>query len=94
MFDKYGESRVKLVFNNNILQKVYIVHLDPTMTLNRLRDVYSKTTNLESESFDPPSNGYGYGIASNTIYFSGKAKYECSNNYNSKDYLFIITLLD
>ncbi len=92
--DKYGENRVKLVFYGNYLQKIFVVQLDPTKTLNRLKDVYAKTTNAEADTFDPPSNGYGSGIASNTPYYSGRAKYECSNNYSTRDYLFIITILD
>jgi hypothetical protein len=93
-FDSYGESRVKLTFQGNVLKQVVIVQLDPTQTLNRLKDVYAKATNQEADTFDPPLNGYGSGIASNTPYYSGKAKYECSNNYTTRDYLFIITILD
>ena len=93
-YDSYGESYVQLTFEGTALRKAIIVHLDPTETLKRLRDVYAKTTNSESLTFDPPSNGYGKGVASNTPYYSGKARYECSNNYNTKDYLFKVILLD
>jgi hypothetical protein len=93
-YDSYGESIVQLTFEVNTLRKVVIVHLDPTQTLNRLKDVYAKTTDSEADSFDPPSNGYGKGEASNTPYYSGKARYECSNNYNTSDFLFTIIPLD
>jgi hypothetical protein len=93
-YDNYGESIVQLTFEGNNLKKAIIIHLDPTQTLNRLKDVYAKTNNSEADTFNPPSNGYGKGIASNTPYYSGKAQFECKNNYSSKDYLFIIILLD
>jgi hypothetical protein len=93
-YDSYGESIVQLTFEANTFRKAVIVHLDPTQTLNRLKDVYIKTTNAEADTFDPPSNGYGKGEASNTPYYSGKARYECNNNYSTKDYLFIIIALD
>jgi hypothetical protein len=93
-YDSYGESIVQLTFEGNTLRKAIIVHLDPTQTLNRLKDVYAKTTDAEADTFDPPSNGRGKGEASNTPYYSGKARYECSNNYSTKDYLFAIILLD
>lgn len=93
-YDIYGESMVQLTFDNNVLRKAVIVHLDPTQTLTRLKDIYAKTTDSEANTFDPPSNGYGKGIASGTPYYSGKARYECNNNYSTKDYLFIIIPLD
>lgn len=93
-YDTYGESMVQLTFEGNAFRKAVIVHLDPTQTLNRLKDVYAKTTDSEADTFDPVSNGSGNGIASNTPYYSGKARYECNNNYSSKDYLFIIMPLD
>lgn len=93
-YDSYGESIVQLTFEGNTLRKAVIVHLDPTQTLNRLKDVYAKTTDAEADTFEPPSNGYGKGEASNTPYYSGKARYECNNNYSTKDYLFTIMPLD
>lgn len=93
-YDTYGESMVQLTFDNGILRKAVIAHLDATQPLNRLKDVYAKTTNEEADTFDPPANGYGKGIASNTPYYSGQARYECNNNYNTKDFLFIIIPLD
>lgn len=93
-FDQYGECNVQLTFDNSILRKVVMVHLNPTETLARLKDVYAKATTEEAETFDPPSNGYGKGIASNTPYYTGKARYECSNNYTTKDYLFTIIPLN
>ena len=93
-YDSYGETMVQLTFDGNILRKAVYVHLDPTQTLNRLKDIYAKTTDAESDTFDPPSNGYGKGEASNTPYYSGKARYECNNNYSTKDYLFTIIPLD
>ena len=93
-YDSYGETLVQLTFDSNTLRKAVYGHLDPTQTLNRLKDIYSKTTNAEADTFDPPSNGYGKGEASNTPYYSGKARYECNNNYNSRDFLFTIIPLD
>ena len=93
-YDTYGESIVQLTFDGNYLRKAVIVHLDPTQTLQRLRDVYAKTTDAESETFDPPANGRGQGVASNTPYYTGRARYECNNNYSTRDYLFIIMPLD
>lgn len=93
-YDSYGESLVQLTFDGNILRKAVYGHLDPTQTLSRLKNIYAKTTNAEADTFDPPSNGYGKGEASNTPYYSGKARYECNNNYSTKDYLFTIIPLD
>lgn len=93
-YDTYGESMVQLTFEGNTLRKAVIVHLDPTQTLTRLKDIYAKTNNSESDTFDPPSNGYGKGEASNTPYYSRKARYECNNNYNTRDFLFTIIPLD
>ena len=93
-YDAYGESMVQLTFEANTLRKAVIVHLDPTQTLERLKDVYAKTTNAEADTFSPPSNGSGKGIASNTPYYSGRARFECNNNYNTRDYLFTIIPLD
>ncbi len=93
-YDSYGESIVQLTFEGNILRKAVIIHLDPNQTLYRLKDIFAKTTSSESLTFDPISNGYGKGEASNTPYYSGKARYECNNNYSSKDYLFTFMPLD
>jgi hypothetical protein len=93
-YDSYGETTVKLTFEGNLLRKAVYGHLDPTQTLNRLRDIYAKTTNQEADTFDPPSNGYGKGEASNTPYYLGKARYECNNNYATKDFLFTIVILE
>jgi hypothetical protein len=93
-YDKYGESMVQLTFEGNTLRKAVFVSLDPTQTLNRLKDVYAQTTDEEAYSFDPPSNGHGTGIAANTPYYSGRARFELSNNYTSRDYLFIVIPLD
>ncbi len=93
-YDTYGESFVQLTFENNTLRKAVIVHLDPTQTVKRFGAVYAKTNNNEADTFEPMSNGYGKGEASNTPYYSGLARYECSNNYATKDFLFTIMPLD
>jgi hypothetical protein len=93
-YDNYGESLVQLTFEGNTLRKAVYTHMDPTKTLNRLRDVYAKTTDSEADTFNPPSNGSGSGIASNTSYYQGKARFEAYNNYNSSKYTFTVLLID
>jgi hypothetical protein len=93
-FDTYGESIVQLTFEGNNLRKSIIIHRDPTQTLTRIKDIYAKCSRNDSLSFDWPSDGVGVGIASNTAYYSGKARFECNNNYRTKDYLFTILILD
>ncbi len=94
--DPYGESLTKLIFSEYYLQKVIFMQLDndATVPLKRLKNIYSQATSQEADTFDPPSNGYGSGIASGTRYYDGKAKYECINNYYKKDFWFVITILD
>lgn len=94
-YDSYGESLVQLTFDGNILRKAVYLHLDPTQTIHRLLYIYANTTSTEEQfTFDPPSNGYSKGEASNTPYYSGKARYEYNNNYNTKDYHFTVIPLD
>ncbi|MEN9743749.1 MAG: hypothetical protein RLZZ65_1554 [Bacteroidota bacterium] len=93
-YDNYGESLVQLTFEGNYLRKAVYIHQDATKTLTRLRDVYAKTTDSEADTFNPPSNGSGSGIASHTPYYDGKARFEANNNYSSSRYTFTVIILD
>ena len=93
-YDSYGEANVQLTFDGNYLRKIVFVHSDPKQTLTRLKDVYAKTNDSDADTFSPPSNGSGSGIASNSIYYQGRARFECNNNYNNSKYTFTVILLD
>ena len=83
-----------MTFEGSYLRKCTYFHLDAKQTLNRLRDVYAKTSDSEADTFNPPSNGSGSGIASNTKYYQGRAGFECVNNYNNSNYSFTVINLD
>jgi hypothetical protein len=93
-YDNYGEALVQLTFEGNYLRKAVYIHQDPTKTLIRLSDVYAKTTDSEADTFNPPANGSGSGIASHTPYYDGRARFEANNNYSSSRFTFTVILLD
>ncbi len=93
-YDNYGEALVQLIFEGNYLRKAVYIHQDPTRTLTRLRDVYAKTKDSEADTFNPPPNGSGSGIASRTPYYDGRAPFEANNNYSSSRFTFTVILLD
>lgn len=88
-FDSYGQSMVQLTFENNFLRKAVIGQLNATETLDRMKDIFKTISAKEALDF-----GINKGQASNTQYYSGNALYQISNDYDSRDYLFVVIPLD
>ena len=78
-YDQYGECLVQMTFSGNILKKAVIGHKTSISNLDRFKDLFKAVSRDETLSFDWTSSGDGYGFASNTIYYSGRAKYECDS---------------
>lgn len=76
-YSQYGECLHQLIFEGDKLRKITIGHKDPVGNIERFKDLYIAVTREESLSFDWLANGNGYGKATNTKYFKGKAKYIC-----------------
>lgn len=88
-FDGYGQSMVQLTFENGYLRKAVVVQLNASETLDRMKDLYKTISSEEALNFEVYK-----GQASNTQYYSGKALYQISNDYNTRDYLFVVIPLD
>ena len=85
-YDQYGECLIQLTFDGSILRKTVIGHRESTSNLNRFRDLFKVVSLNETLSFDWTPSGNGYGVAYNTSYFSGNARYEC----DTKNYFFTV----
>jgi len=88
-FDSYGQSMVQLTFENNSLRKAVIAQLNATETLDRMRDIFKTISAGERLKFEVDR-----GEATSTQYYQGKALFQISNDYNKRDYLFVIIPLD
>lgn len=88
-YDNYGQAMVQLTFENNYLRKAVVAQLNPTETLERMRDIYKTISSEEALNFELYK-----GVATNTQYYFGKALYQISNDLNTRDYLFLIIPLD